>query len=61
MIGASDRIGAVPASQAYTPYDVGATIYRALGVDPASEFRDALDRPLRLCSGRPINALTRDR
>lgn len=61
VIGGSDRIGAVPAGPAYTPYDVGATIYRALGVDPACEFRDALDRPLRLCSGQPIELLTRDR
>jgi hypothetical protein len=45
----------------YTPYDVGATVYRALGVDPEAEVRDALGRPLRLNAGRPIEALFQDR
>jgi hypothetical protein len=57
VIGASDRIGAFPITTSYTPYDVGATVYRALGVDPETEVRDALNRPLRLNAGRPIQAL----
>ncbi len=36
MIGRSDKIGAYPATRGYYPSDLGATIYRALGVDPAS-------------------------
>src|SRR5262249_15095932 len=43
----SDRTGAFPASDPFTPYDVGATVYQALGVDPEAETRDALNRPLR--------------
>jgi hypothetical protein len=41
----------------FTPYDVGATVCQALGVDPETEIRDSLNRPWRLNSGRPIQAL----
>ena len=37
-IGQSDRIGAYPASRPYSPGDFAATIYRALGIDPATSF-----------------------
>ena len=57
VIGKSDRDGAFPATNPYSPGDVGATIYRALGLDPASEIRDRLDRPLRLNLGTPIAPL----
>lgn len=57
VIGASDRNGADPARSPFTPGDFAATIYSALGIDPASELRDVLDRPFRLCSGQPIEAL----
>jgi uncharacterized protein (DUF1501 family) len=57
VIGRSDRIAAFPVTTSYTPYDVGATIYQGLGIDPEVEFRDALNRPWRLNSGRPIQAL----
>jgi hypothetical protein len=61
VIGASDRTGAAPVTTSYTPYDVGATVYQALAVDPDAEIRDVLNRPLRLSSGRPIQALFQDR
>jgi hypothetical protein len=54
VIGASDRIGAFPVTTSYTPYDVGATVYQALGVGPETEVRDVLNRPLRLNAGQPI-------
>jgi hypothetical protein len=57
LIGQSDRLGAYPASRPYTPGDLAATIYRSLGVDPATEVRDRLDRPIRLCNGEPIEPL----
>jgi hypothetical protein len=57
VIGRSDRVGAFPASDSYTPYDIGATVYQALGVDPDAEIRDALNRPSRLNTGRPLRAL----
>ncbi len=57
VIGKSDRLGAYPVSRSFGPPDLAATIYRALGVDPATELRDRLGRPLRLCSGEVIAPL----
>ena len=57
VIGQSDRIGAYPASRPFSPADFAATIYRALGIDPATEVRDRLNRPVRLCGGEPISSL----
>ncbi len=56
-IGQSDRIGAYPGSRPFTPADLAATIYRALGVDPATEIVDRLNRPTALCQGQEIEAL----
>ena len=56
-IGKSDRAGARPVSDSYTPFDIGATIYKVLGVDPDSEIRDAQNRPSRVCSGTPMDVL----
>ena len=56
-IGQSDRLGAYPASRPFSPADLAATIYQALGVDPATELRDRLNRPVRLCTGEEIGAL----
>jgi hypothetical protein len=57
LIGKSDRLAAHPVSRSFGPPDLAATIYRALGVDPATELRDRLGRPLRLCSGEAIASL----
>ncbi len=57
IIGQSDKIGGYPASRPYTPADLAATIYRSLGVDPAVELRDRLNRPIRLCLGDEIAPL----
>jgi hypothetical protein len=57
VIGKSDKLAAHPASRSYSPDDVGATVYHALGVDLASELRDRQDRPVRLNTGRVIEAL----
>ncbi len=54
-IGQSDKIGAYPASRPYSPADLSATLYESLGINPASEIRDRLGRPLVLSSGRPID------
>jgi uncharacterized protein (DUF1501 family) len=56
-IGHSDRNGAYPASRPFTPADLAATIYRALGIDPATELVDRLARPVPLCRGQEIAAL----
>ncbi len=54
VIGASDRIGAYPATRAYSPADLAATIYSALGIDLGTELIDKFNRPLQLCKGEPI-------
>jgi hypothetical protein len=56
-VGQSDKIGAYPASRPYTPADLAATVYRSLGIDPETQLRDRLDRPIRLCSGEEIAPL----
>ena len=57
VIGKSDRLGAYPVTRSFGPPDLAATIYGALGVDPATELRDRLGRPLRLCTGERIAPL----
>jgi hypothetical protein len=57
VVGKSDRLGAYPVSRTFGPPDLAATIYQALGVDPSTELRDRLGRPLRLCTGEPIRPL----
>jgi uncharacterized protein (DUF1501 family) len=57
VIGKSDRIGAYPATTPYTPDDLGATVYQALGIDPEAEVRDRQNRPVQLNRGRAIEAL----
>jgi hypothetical protein len=48
VYGASDRYGAFPERQPVHPYDLLATLYHALGIDLATEYRDHLQRPRRL-------------
>ncbi|HLJ10924.1 MAG TPA: DUF1501 domain-containing protein [Planctomycetaceae bacterium] len=57
VIGESDRQGGAPVTQAYTPSDLAATIFRLLGIDADAEFRDALGRPYRIYLGSPIAPL----
>jgi hypothetical protein len=59
VIGKTDSVGGRPVTTSYTPYDLGATIYRELGVDPESEIRDAQNRPTRVCPGTPMDVLFR--
>ena len=57
VIGATDRHAAYPISTKYGPWDVIATIFHALGIDPAGHFYDSSSRPYPLTSGQPIAAL----
>jgi hypothetical protein len=57
VIGRTDRFAASCATHPYRPSDIGATIYTALGVDPASEIRDQQGRPLQLNRGEVITSL----
>jgi uncharacterized protein (DUF1501 family) len=45
VIGSSNDKGEVPKDRPLTPYDVVATIYRHLGIDPAMKFTDLSGRP----------------
>jgi hypothetical protein len=57
VIGKSDHRGAYPISKPFGPPDLAATVYHALGVDPATELRDRLGRPVQLCSGEVMTPL----
>ena len=52
VYGSSDRLGAYPATDPVTPDDVAATMFWALGIDPATEVRDTLGRPLPIAAGQ---------
>lgn len=59
--GATDADGMAVADSA-TPVRVGdmfATVYRALGIDPATQVRDSIGRPFAIAggNGRPVEAL----
>ncbi len=57
VIGRSDSIGAYPITRSYTPEDIGTTIFAALGLTAATEFRDKLARPLQIAAGQVIEPL----
>jgi hypothetical protein len=57
VIGHTDRVAGLPASEAYTPSDLAATIFHCLGIAPDAEFHDSEHRPFRLYQGQPIAAL----
>jgi len=56
--GESDRNGAFPQKNAVHPFELIATLYHALGIDPTTQYRDSLDRPRGLVEhGGPILGL----
>ncbi len=55
--GASDKIGAYPATDPVTPDDIAATMFWALGIDPATVVYDTLKRPLPIAAGMPITRI----
>jgi hypothetical protein len=57
LIGRTDRVGSYPATSPFTPFDVGATVYEALGVDADAEIRDSVGRPMKLTTGTPMHTL----
>jgi hypothetical protein len=57
VIGKSDRLGAYALSKTFGPPDLAATVYSALGVDPATQLHDRLGRPVQLCSGEVMTPL----
>jgi hypothetical protein len=55
--GSSDKYGAYPASDPVKPDDLAATLFYLLGIDPHTEVRDALDRPLPIARGNVLIGL----
>ncbi|HET6576546.1 MAG TPA: DUF1501 domain-containing protein [Fimbriiglobus sp.] len=55
--GASDPSGAYPKDDPLRPDDITATVYHALGLDPATEVHDQLKRPMPISAGQPIRPL----
>lgn len=56
-VGATDRHAAYPISAKYGPWDVTATIFHALGIDPGGHFYDSANRPYLISTGQPISML----
>lgn len=56
-LGAADRHAAYPAAVAYGPWDVIATVFHALGIDPGGQYHDSAGRPYPICDGQPLRAL----
>lgn len=54
IYGSSDSTGAFPASHPLVPGDLISTIYRALGVMPATEIFDQFQRPYRVVPGGDV-------
>lgn len=59
VIGRSDSKGAYPVTPSYTPFDIGATIFQVLGIDPQTEVIDSLARPIAINRGNPMEILFR--
>jgi hypothetical protein len=55
--GASDRTGAYPATDPVRPEDLSATMFHLLGLDPAAEVLDPLNRPLPISPGKVIEGV----
>ena len=35
-------------------FELRATVFKAMGIDPRTELTDQLDRPFQLCDGEPL-------
>ena len=57
VIGRSDEIGAYPVTVKYSPDDLGATVYRNLGISSEAEVHDRQGRPAMLNRGQVIQPL----
>ncbi len=55
--GATDKDGIDVAKDPCSIGDLFATVYKGLGIDPATKVRDNLGRPLELADGKPLKGL----
>ncbi len=56
-VGESDSRGAYPRSDPYGPWDVMATMFSSLGIDPQQIYHDPLNRPMQICDGKVMEAI----
>jgi hypothetical protein len=54
VVGRTDRQGAYPLAERFGPWDVTATIFAALGIDPAGHFTDLAGRAVPISIGSPM-------
>ena len=57
ILGKSDRLGAHPAAMHYGPWDLTATIFSALGIDPSGYFSNAVGLVHQITRGLPMTGL----
>jgi hypothetical protein len=57
VVGESDEVAGYVKSEPHFPADVSATVFHCMGIDPHTEVRDNLNRPLPLSEGNPIDKL----
>jgi uncharacterized protein (DUF1501 family) len=57
VYGSSDQHAAYPSANAVKPDDIAATMFTCVGIDPATEVRDPLGRPLPISYGSAIDAI----
>lgn len=55
--GASDRNGEYPIENAVTPEDLAATIYQAMGINPAARLVMPDGRPVPVSNGEPVTGI----
>jgi hypothetical protein len=59
VVGASDATGAEPADRPVAPAELAATVYQALGLDPATRVPGPDGRPMPLADAAPVTELFR--
>ena len=57
VLGESDARGAYPVTEKYGPWDLTATMFSALGIDPEGHFTDRAGRQSAVTTGRVIDGL----
>ena len=57
VFGASDRQAAYPTEAPVAPWDLAATMFHLVGIDPHAHVYDRLDRPFKLSHGRVVEEL----
>jgi uncharacterized protein (DUF1501 family) len=57
VYGKSDKTGSSPADNAVHPTELLATVYHALGINPATMVNNALGQPRELVQAQPVAGL----